>query len=73
MLRKGAWVAGAANKYACMGNCSSLGVPSPDYSIPSDTDMPYNILVTIHPLNQADNAQLNGKTTQLDIKTQYTS
>ncbi len=70
MLRKGTWTADAAvNKYACFGNCAALGVPSPDYTIPADTDMPpWNILVTIHPLDQA----LSNTVTQIDIKTDYT-
>ncbi|MFH0855031.1 MAG: hypothetical protein V1869_00730 [Candidatus Omnitrophota bacterium] len=73
MLRSGTWAASStSNRYACLGNCSGLGVTSPTYTIPVDSDIPYNILVTIYPLNRADNAILNGKVTQLNIKTDYT-
>jgi len=70
-LRKGTalggWDAAAGYTYACHGNCSGLGVPSPDYTI-TDSDVPFNTLVTIHPKNSA----FAGTTTQLDIKTDYT-
>ena len=74
MLRKGTWAPDPVtnNRYACLGDCSGLGVSAPDYPIPADSDIPYNILVTIYPLNRADNASLNGKVTQLNIKTDYT-
>ena len=83
MLSKGAsgggWSADPTNnRYACHskvsgGNCSSLGVSAPYYAtIPTDSDIPYNVLVTIYPLNNADNINLNGKVTQLNIKTDYT-
>jgi len=69
MLRKGTWTADATNKkYACHRDCSGLGVPAPNYIIPTDNDILYNILVTIYPLNQA----LSNTVTQLDIKTEYT-
>lgn len=69
MLRQGIWVADAAsNRYACHRDCSGLGVPSPDYVIPTDGDITYNILVTIYPRNQA----LGNTVTRLDIKTDYT-
>ncbi|MDD2679841.1 MAG: hypothetical protein PHO03_03445 [Candidatus Omnitrophica bacterium] len=78
MLRQGTWVPHATDKrYACHRDCTGLGVAEPTYTIPIDTDIPYNILVTIYPLNTlyADNiayTALNGKVTQLDIKTDYT-
>ncbi|MDD4954382.1 MAG: hypothetical protein PHG40_05715 [Candidatus Omnitrophica bacterium] len=77
MLRKGTWAAHATDKrYACHGDCTALGVPSPTYTIPADTDIPYNILVTIYPLNQLDINNiayplLNGKVTQLNVKVDY--
>ncbi len=76
MLRKGGTAGGwdadpAVNRYACLGNCAGLGVSSPTYTIPPDSDMLYNILVTIYPLNHADNASLNGKVTQFNIKVDY--
>ncbi|MDD5409570.1 MAG: hypothetical protein PHC71_05735 [Candidatus Omnitrophica bacterium] len=73
MIKAGAWIPSTTqNRYACLGNCSALGVSSPTYAIPTDADIPYNILVRIHPLNQADIASLNGQVTQLDIKVDYT-
>ena len=68
MLRQGNWTAsGSVNKTACLGNCTGLGVAAPDYTIPTDSDIPYNILVTIYHLNTA----INNTTTQLSIKTDY--
>jgi len=76
MLRKGTWTPHDSNKrYVCHskvagGNCSSLSVSPPYYAtISTDSNIPYDILVTIYPLNQA----LVGTVTQLDIKTKYTS
>jgi len=71
-LRKGTWVPGGGNRYACLGDCSGFGVATPDYVIPADAELAYNILVTIYPLNRADNASLDTKVTQLNIKTDYT-
>lgn len=72
MLRKGeaagGWDAGAVTKYACMGDCSGMGVSAYNYTIPTDSDIPFNVLVTIYPQNTA----LGNTVTQLDIKTQYT-
>jgi len=72
MLRRGTalggWAVDASYRYACHRNCSAWGVSSPNYVIPVDSDIPYNILVTIYPLNQA----LGNTVTRLDIKTDYT-
>jgi len=73
MLRDGTWVADAtANVTACHRDCSGFGVPSPVYSIPTDVDIPYNVLVIIYPLNSAENTELNGNVTQINVKTDYT-
>ncbi len=79
MLRKGeaagGWAADSTNnRYACHskvagGNCASLGQSPPYYAtILTDSDIPYNILVTIYPLDKA----IGNTVTQLDIKTDYT-
>lgn len=84
MLRKGeaagGWAADPANnRYVCHsksagGNCAGLGQSPPYYAtIPTDSDIPYNILVTIYPLNRTNpSSSLDGQVTQLDIKTDYT-
>lgn len=73
MLRQGIWKADSTNKkYACHRSCTVLGVASPDYTIPTDGGIPYNVLVTIYPLNHADINLVNGSVTQLNIKIDYT-
>ena len=74
MLAKGGatgWTAtSGVTKYACLGNCTTFGVSSPNYSIPNaGGDIPCNVLVTIHPLNTGS---ISG-VTQLDIRTEYTA
>ncbi len=79
MLRKGEGAGGWAadptnNRYVCHskvvgGDCSSLGISPPYYAtITTDAFIPYDILITIFPLNQA----LGNTVTRLDIKTDYT-
>jgi Tfp pilus assembly protein PilX len=73
MLREGTWVADSTvNVTACHGDCAGFGVPSPTYSIPTDVDIPYNVLVIIYPLNSAENTDLDGNVTQINIKADYT-
>ncbi|MDD5196340.1 MAG: hypothetical protein PHV92_01745 [Candidatus Omnitrophica bacterium] len=77
MLRQGTWSPDASgsgtNRYACHGNCTALGgTPPYTYTIPTDSDIPYNILVTIFPRDAAENALLMGNVTQINIRTEYT-
>jgi Tfp pilus assembly protein PilX len=61
MLRKGTWALPPSGvRYACHRNCAGMGVPSPTYAIPTDSDIPYSILATLYS---------NGR---IDIKTDYT-
>ena len=72
-LRTGIWqadpaVSGALDRYACLNGClDGRTAYAAGYAI-SDTDIPFKVLVTIHPKNAA----LSSTVTQLDIKTQYT-
>lgn len=66
-LRAGIWSAAAGSrKYACMSGCIDTGITA-DYTIPADSDIPYQVQVTIYPLA----GETNG-TTRVDVKTQYT-
>jgi len=76
MLRLGTWAAdpvgaGGANRYACHRACIDTGVAvfSPAYNIPTDTDIPYKVQVTIGPRNTA----LGNTATNIQIKTQFPS
>jgi len=75
-LRKGDWVPSSTAgtfKYACHssdGTC--IDAVTEDYDIPYDNDLGYKVQVKIFPINTADNAQLTGKVTQIEIKTNYT-
>lgn len=69
MLRNGTWVPnsiGGENKYACHRGC--IDAITPDYTIATDSDIPFQVQITIFPGQSA----LNNTTTQLDIKTKYT-
>ena len=77
MLRQGTWSSDdsgdGTRRYACHGNCTGLGgTPPYTYTIPTDSDIPYNILVTIFPRDAAENTLLMGNVTQVNIKTDYT-
>jgi type II secretory pathway pseudopilin PulG len=65
------WAPGTTEKVVCHRNCIDKTATA-GLSIPTDSDIPYDIQVTIHIDNQADNADLNGEVTQFDIKTKYT-
>lgn len=69
MLRIGTWIPssiGGSNKYACLNGCVDSGVTA-NYTIPTDSDIPFSVQVTIYPLQSGINS-----TTKLDIKTKYT-
>lgn len=78
MLRKGSANGGwdldpTLAKTACYGDCSAWGNSHPNYTISLDGDLPRsNIMVTIYPKNQADNATINSRATQINIQTDYT-
>lgn len=65
-------------KYACHRGCLTGAIP-PGYSssyiedIPVDADIPYKIQVNVYPQNKALSSSLDGKVTQVDIKTEYTT
>jgi len=69
-LRTGAWTAnapGGASKYACHRGCIDTLPGVPDYTIPTDADIPYRIQIRIYPRDSA----LSNTVTRLDIKTDY--
>ncbi|MFA5177455.1 MAG: hypothetical protein WC440_04845 [Candidatus Omnitrophota bacterium] len=74
MLRKKTWVSDdTVKKYACYGNCTGIGgTPPYNYTIPADSDIPYNVLITIFPTIRAENTLLTGNVTQINIRTEYT-